>query len=105
RAEQGMDDATGGVADQVQADAWQRVRGDLPELLEKLDYARFARTRQRVRVLLHLAPQPAAQRPRQALEPLVLPLVEALLETLPARPADQFGLAAGHVLEHVADGL
>src|SRR3546814_20547404 len=44
-------------------------------------------------------------RPRQALEPLVLPVVEALLEALPARSASELGLAAGHVLEHVGDGL
>src|SRR3546814_1392561 len=46
-----------------------------------------------------------SQRPRQALEPLVLPVVEALLEALPARSASELGLAAGHVLEHVGDGL
>src|SRR3546814_4958435 len=49
--------------------------------------------------------QLSAQRPRQALEPLVLPVVEALLEALPARSAGELGLAAGHVLEHVGDGL
>src|SRR3546814_7511765 len=64
-----------------------------------------ARGRERIRVLLHLAPQLSAQRPRQALEPLVLPVVEALLEALPARSAGELGLAAGHVLEHVGDGL
>src|SRR3546814_2106393 len=90
---------------QVQADGRQRACLDRAELLEQLDRTGRARGRERIRVLLHLAPQLSAQRPRQALEPLVLPVVEALLEALPARSAGELGLAAGHVLEHVGDGL
>src|SRR3546814_2971694 len=100
-----VDDAAGGRADQVQADGRQRAGLDRAELLEQLDRTGRARGRERIRVLLHLAPQLSAQRPRQALEPLVLPVVEALLEALPARSAGELGLAAGHVLEHVGDGL
>src|SRR3546814_3407911 len=87
------------MADQGQADGRQRAGLDRAELLEQLDRTGRARGRERIRVLLHLAPQLPAQRPRQALEPLVLPVFEALLEALPARSASELGLAAGHVLE------
>src|SRR3546814_1550871 len=87
----------------------RRMAGSAPDLIARNCsnswIAPDARGRERIRVLLHLAPQLPAQRPRQALEPLVLPVVEALLEALPARSASELGLAAGHVLEHVGDGL
>src|SRR3546814_15721391 len=89
RRQHGVDDAAGGMADQVQADGRQRAGLDRAELLEQLDRTGRARGRERIRVLLHLAPQLPAQRPRQALEQLVLPVVQALLEALPARSAQE----------------
>src|SRR3546814_5765173 len=89
------------MADQVQADGRQRAGLDRAELLEQLDRTGRARGRERIRVLLHLAPQLPAQRPRQALEPLVLPVVEALLEALPARSAGELGLARSE--EHTSE--
>src|SRR3546814_8678028 len=49
RRQHGVDDAAGGMADQVQADGRQRAGLDRAELLEQLDRTGRARGRERIR--------------------------------------------------------